>query len=131
MPFDVESVTKMANEYTAAWNSRCPEAVGSFYAEDSQIVINRGEPWKGRAGIREMAAGFFADVPDFSLTCDAIRCAGTHAVYVWTFTGHDAETGNPLKVQGWEEWELGDDLRVKASLGWFDSDDYVRQVEGG
>ncbi len=84
----------------------------------------------GRSRIAEMAAGFYADVPDLSLTCDNLRCAGTHAIFVWTFTGHDAKTGNPLKVQGWEEWELGEDLKVKASLGWFDSDEYTRQVEG-
>ena len=131
MPIDPKLVSKMAHEYTDAWNSRSAEAVASFYAEDGQIIINRGEPWKGRAGIAEMASGFYADVPDLSLTCDAIRCAGSHAVYIWTFTGHDAKTGNPLKVQGWEEWEVGDDLKVKASLGWFDSDNYARQVARG
>ena len=78
-----------------------------------------------------MSAGFHADVPDLALTCDDIRHAGDHAVFVWTFTGHDANTGNPLTVHGWEEWELGGDLKVKASLGWFDADDYARQVEGG
>jgi uncharacterized protein (TIGR02246 family) len=131
MPIDPKAVAKMAQDYTAAWNSKSTEAVASHYAEDGQIIINRGEPWKGRAGIAEMASGFYADVPDLSLSCDEIRCAGSHAVYVWTFTGHDAKTGNPLKVRGWEEWELGDDLKVKASLGWYDADDYARQVEGG
>ena len=100
MPKYPKLVSKMAHEYTDAWNSRSAEAVASFYAEDGQIIINRGEPWKGRAGIAEMASGFYADVPDLSLTCDAIPCTGSHAVYVWTFTGHDAKTGNPLKVQG-------------------------------
>jgi len=130
MPVDVEAVAKMAQDYTAAWNSKSPAAVASFYAEDGQIVINRGDPWKGRFGIEEMAAGFYADVPDLSLTCNDIRCSGSRAVYIWTFTGHDANTGNPLTVRGWEEWELADDLKVKSSLGWYDEDDYARQVEG-
>ena len=129
MPIDPNAVAQMAQNYTAAWNSKSAEAVASHYAEDSQIVINRGEPWKGRPGIVRMASSFFADVPDLSLRCDAIRCAGSHVIYVWTFTGHDAKTGNPLTVRGWEEWELGDDLKVKASLGWFDADDYALQVE--
>jgi hypothetical protein len=80
-------------------------------------------------GIVEMAKGFYADVPDLSLVCDEIRYAGSHAIFVWTFTGHDAKTGNLLKVRGWEEWELDDDLKVKASLGRFDVDDYTRQGE--
>ncbi|MEX5729518.1 uncharacterized protein Ga0609869_002871 [Rhodovulum iodosum] len=127
---DPQGVARMAADYTAAWNSKSPEAVASFFAEDGGIVINRGDPWSGRARVRDMAAGFYADVPDLSLTCDDIRCSGNHAVYVWTFTGHDAKTGNPLTVRGWEEWELDDDLKVVASRGWFDADEYARQAEG-
>ena len=82
------------------------------------------------ARVTEMAAGFFVDVPDRSLTCDEIRCAGSHAVYVWTFTGHDAKTSNPLKVRGWEEWDLDEDLKVRSSRGWYDADDYALQVAG-
>lgn len=123
-----DAVAQMAQAYTAAWNSG--SAAASYFAEDGEIVINRGDPWTGRARIEEMAAGFFADVPDLSLTCDEIRVAGDHAVFVWTFTGHDAGTGNSLRVRGWEEWDLGADMKVSASRGWFDAEDYARQVEG-
>ena len=77
-----------------------------------------------------MAAGFYADVPDLALSCDSVRAAGDHAIYVWTFTGHDAATGNPLTIQGWEEWDLDGEMKVKASRGWFDGEDYARQVAG-
>ena len=127
---DPDSVAKMAADYTAAWNSGAPDAVAAFYAEDGEIIINRGEPWTGRARVRDMAAGFFADVPDLALRCDDIRVSGHHAVYVWTFTGHDASTGKPLDIRGWEEWELGNDLKVTASRGWFDAEDYARQAQG-
>lgn len=127
---DPKDVARMAAEYTAAWNSKSADAVAAFFATDGEIVINRGAPWSGRARVRDMAAGFFADVPDLSLTCDDIRCSGNHAVYVWTFTGHDAKTGNPLNIRGWEEWDLGDDLEVTASRGWFDAEDYARQAGG-
>lgn len=131
MSIDPTAVAIMAQDYTAAWNSKSAEAVASFYAADGEIVINRGDPWKGRSGIAEMAAGFYADVPDLSLVCDEIRCAGSHAVYVWTFTGHHSQTGKALKVHGWEEWDLGDDLKVRASRGWFDADEYARQAGNG
>jgi uncharacterized protein (TIGR02246 family) len=124
-------LANLAQNYTDAWNSKTPENVASFYSTGGQIIINRGDPWKGRSKIAEMASGFFADVPDLHLICDEMRSAGSHALFAWTFTGHDSKTGHPLKVRGWEEWELDDDLRVKASLGWFDADDYARQVEGG
>ncbi len=127
---DPEDVAAMAASYTTAWNSKSPEAVASFYAPDGEIIINRGDPWTGRARVRDMAAGFYADVPDLTLRCDDIRCSGNHAIYVWTFTGHDASTGNPLNIRGWEEWEIGDDLKVIASRGWFDAEDYARQAAG-
>lgn len=126
----LESVAQMAKEYTAAWNSKSAKAVASFYADDGEIIINRGEPWSGRARVEEMAAGFHADVPDMTLVCNDIRLAGTHCIFAWTFTGHDANTGNPLNIRGWEEWELSDTLKVIASRGWFDADDYALQVEG-
>jgi len=125
---DHEKIKKIAEAYTAAWNSGSPEAVSAFYADDGQIVINRGNPWSGRQGIAEMAAGFFADVPDLRLVCDTVRCAGSHVAYFWTFTGTHSGTKNPLRVVGWEEWELDENLKVKASRGWYDADDYARQT---
>ena len=125
-----DSIDDIAAAYTAAWNSKSPEAVASFYAEDGVIVINRGEPWQGRSRVADMAAGFYADVPDLTLTCDSVRAAGDHVIYVWTFTGHDAGTGNPLTIHGWEEWDMDADMKVKASCGWFDAEEYGRQASG-
>lgn len=94
-------------------------------------MINRGDPWKMRSGVVEMAAGFCADVPDLSLVCDAVRPAGHHVVYLWTFTGTHSQIGNPLKVAGWEEWDFDDDMKVKSSRGWLDAQDCERQAAGG
>lgn len=126
-----EAARALAAAYTAAWNSGSPEAVASFYAQDGQIVINRGAPWAGWKGVADMAAGFFADVPDLSLTCDDVRFAGSHVVYCWTFTGTHSSTRNPLRVVGWEEWDLDADMKVVASRGWYDADDYARQTTPG
>jgi uncharacterized protein (TIGR02246 family) len=128
---DQRRVKQVADAYTAAWNSGSAEAVAEFYAPDGRIVINRGEPWQGRAGVALMAAGFFADVPGLYLTCDGLRVAGDHVVYLWTFTGTDAMTRNPLRLQGWEEWEVDAEYRVTSSRGWYDAADYARQAAGG
>ena len=87
---DPKQIAQMAADYTAAWNSHSAETVASYYAETGEIIINKGDPWSGRSKVAEMAASFFADVPDLALTCDDIRCSGSHSIYVWTFTGHDA-----------------------------------------
>ena len=130
MTLDPRTLEALARSYTDAWNSGSAEAVARHYAPDGSIVINRGQPWRGRAGVAEMAAGFFADVPDLALTCDGVRAAGDHVVYLWTFTGTHAGSGRLLRVVGWEEWDVDADLLVTASRGWFDAEDYARQTGG-
>ena len=130
MTIDPKKAKQIADDYTAAWNSGSAQAVAEFYAKDGGIVINRGEPWQGRDRVAQMAAGFFSDVPDIKIVCDGVRCAGDHVVYLWTFTGTHAGTKRPLRVSGWEEWDLDADYKVKASRGWYDADDYTRQTGG-
>ena len=130
MTIDQARLEDLAARYVAAWNSKVPEHVADFHTSKSQIVINRGEPSVGHEGVTAMAAGFHADVPDMLLRSDGIRAAGNHAVFMWTFTGHDAQTGNPLEISGWEEWELNGELKVTSSLGWYDAEEYQRQIDG-
>jgi len=130
MAISDQDAAAIASAYTKAWNSKDPTAVAAFIAEDGQIMINRGAPWVGRAGVAEMAAGFHADVPDLTLTCDMVRAAGDHVLYAWTFTGHDAGSGRPLTIKGMEEWDLNADHKVVLSRGWFDAEDYGRQAGG-
>lgn len=125
-----EDVYDKARQYTAAWNSHDAGQVAAHFAGDGEIVINRGTPLTGNAEIIRMAAQFYADVPVRKLTCDSVRLEGNHAVYKWTFTGHHADTRNPLSVSGWEEWDLNDDLTILRSRGWFDAADYARQIDG-
>ena len=131
MPISLHQAHVLASAYTAAWNSGSAAAVAGHYAETGRIVINNGTPWTGRAGVQAMAEGFFADVPDLHLICDGVRVAGDHMVYLWTFTGHHAQTAAPLNIVGWEEWDLDASQHVQASRGWYDAEDYARQVKGG
>lgn len=125
-----DQVSTFARTYEAAWNSGDPAQVAACYSPDGRIVINRGQPWEGRARVAEMAAGFYADVNDMRVILDDLRVAGTHVAFIWTFTGRHAGTGNPLDVKGWEEWDLAADGTIEASKGWFDPEDYARQVAG-
>ncbi len=125
-----DTVQILATEYATAWSSGDPAAVAEFYAPDGQISINRGEALVGRQAITEMAAGFHAEFPDLEIRCDLMRCAGQHAVFVWTLEGHHAQTKNHVVVGGWEEWDLDSDLKVSKSLGWFDEQEYQRQIDG-
>ena len=77
-----------------------------------------------------MAAGFYADVDDMRVILDDLRVAGDHVAFIWTFTGRHATSGNALDVKGWEEWDLDAEGLIAASKGWFDPEDYARQVAG-
>jgi len=78
-----------------------------------------------------MAQGFYDAVPDLSLQCDLARGAGAHILFAWTFTGHDANTKNPLKIHGWEEWDLDSEGLITRSNGWFDAAEFARQIDDG
>ena len=101
MMIAMRAAERLAMDYTEAWNTGRPEAVAEFFAESGGIVINRGPLWQGRAGVAAMAAGFYADVPDLTLVCDGVKLAGTHMLYLWTFTGTHAGTGRALRITGW------------------------------
>lgn len=130
MTLGTDTITRIAANYEAAWNSGDPSRVAACYAGDGGIVINRGTPWQGRTKVAEMAAGFYTDVQDMRVILDDLRIAGDHVAFIWTFTGRHAGTGNALDVKGWEEWDLDENGLIAASRGWYDADDYGRQVNG-
>jgi len=120
---------ELAAAYTAAWNTGRPEAVAAFFAAEGAITINDGIPWEGRDRVAQMAAGFYADIPDLNLVCDGLRTSGDHLVYLWTFTGTHAGTRKAVKVLGWEEWDVDAEGFIRLSRGWFDSEEYARQTQ--
>jgi uncharacterized protein (TIGR02246 family) len=118
----------LARAYTEAWNTGQPDAVASFFAPSGSIVINGGTPWQGRTGVAQMAQGFFDDIPDLALICDGVRHSGRHIVYLWTFTGTHNASQKPVRISGWEEWDLDGLGQIISSMGWFDGDDYAFQT---
>ncbi|WP_317056483.1 nuclear transport factor 2 family protein [Roseovarius rhodophyticola] len=118
----------LIEKHIAAWCAKSPDGVAASYTADATFTINRGKPMTGHDDIAEMVLGFCSEFPDVVLELDHSFIAGNHAVYVWTFKGHHHETSKYVEFRGWEEWDLIDDCLVKSSLGWFDADDYERQL---
>lgn len=134
MPFTPDDVERMARAYTTAWSAGDPAAVADYYAEDGKLSINRGDPTRSRQAFQEVVAGFYAEFPGLTIIMDGIRVAGNHAIYLWTLDGTHSETRNHVRISGWEEWDITEDavgdLKVASSRGWFDAEDYDRQVRG-
>lgn len=123
-----QDVQNLIDRHIKAWCAKSASGVAASYSEDAVFVINRGEPMEGHADIEDMVNGFCDEFPDVVLTLDHSFIAGDHAVYRWTFTGTHVDTGKKVSFTGWEEWDLTDDCKVRASLGWFDAEDYERQL---
>ena len=54
--------------------------------------------------------------------------------YRWTLVGTNTGsggTGRRVRISGFEEWTLGDNGLIAASLGHYDQAEYDRQLEHG
>jgi hypothetical protein len=89
--------------------------VASFFTADATSIINGAEPTIGRQTIAEDMDAFFVEFPDLVLHMDDLRCAGNQAIYLWTLQGTHSESGNFVRIPGWQKWvaELG------GRSGWF------------
>ena len=128
MAADPEQIEQLARGYTEAWCSRDPARVAAHYVPGGTIAINGGDA----AGIEEVAQGFVAAFPDIQVFMDDLVLRDDGVVeYRWTFTGTSAETGQSVRVPGFEEWTISADGLIADSLGHFDQAEYDRQLREG
>ena len=134
MTRDPDRLRDFAARYTAAWCSRDPGRVAAHYAPNGSLTINDGEPSVGRPAITEAARSFMDAFPDMQVLMDDLRVVGGRPEYHWTLVGTNTGpggTGKSVRISGFEEWTIGDDGLIAASLGHFDEAEYGRQVEHG
>jgi hypothetical protein len=130
----VDDLQDFARRYTAAWCSGDPASVAGHYAEEGSLTINGGEPSVGRAAITEAAQSFMTAFPDMQVLLDDVVPRDGGAEYHWTLVGTNTGpggTGNRVRISGYEEWTLGDDGLIAASLGHYDEAEYDRQLAEG
>jgi len=124
-------IEDFARRYTAAWCSGDPARVAAFYAPDGSLTINGGAPSVGTEGITQAARGFMEAFPDMRVLMEGMRLGDDVVEYHWTLVGTNAETGNSVRISGYEEWTFGDDGLVAESQGHYDAAEYDRQVAEG
>ena len=72
--------------------------------------------------------------PDMQVLMDDLRLDGEKVEYHWTLVGTNTGpggTGKRVRISGFEEWTIGEDGLIAASLGHFDEAEYERQLEHG
>ena len=134
MALDADRLREFAERYTDAWCSQDPERVAAQYAPAGSLTINDGPPSVGRAAIIEAAQSFMVAFPDMQVLMDDLRVQGERAEYHWTLVGTNTGpggTGKKVRIRGYEEWTIGEDGLIAASLGHFDEDEYARQLDHG
>jgi hypothetical protein len=127
-------LTDLATRYAAAWSSRNPQRLASFYAENGSIAVNAGPPAVGRAAVAAKAREFMTAFPDMVVRMDSVSLNGSHATFHWIWTGTNTGpggTGRPVRISGYEEWTLSTDGAIMESKGHYDETEYRRQMSEG
>lgn len=128
---ELQKMHVFGEEYTAAWNSKVPAQMASFYAEDGSLTINNGKPATGRNELEAVARSFMEAFPDLTLTMDSLLVDSDTYRYHWTFSGTNTGpggTGNKVVFSGFERWNMNDEGLIQKSIGTFDADDYNKQL---
>ncbi len=130
---EYEKMVEFGEKYTAAWNSKKPENMALFYAEDGSLSVNNGTPAVGRDQLATTANSYMEAFPDMKLTMDSLVADLDTYRYHWTFVGTNTGpggTGNKVIFSGFERWTMNKEGLVQKSIGTYDADDYNRQLSG-
>lgn len=123
---DLIKLEKFAQRYAKAWCSRNPESVAAFYAENASLTVNGGPPTPPL----QVARGFMRDFPDMIVTFDKLEPRDDATAFHWTLTGTHRESGNHVRISGYELWTIDNAGLIAESSGHFDGAEFERQVKG-
>ncbi len=127
-------LTAFATRYAAAWSSRDPARLASFYADEGSLSVNGGAPSTGRAAVAATAESFMTAFPDMVVRLDRMDQRGDHPVFHWIWTGTNTGrggTGNSVRMTGYEEWTMDPNGLIARSDGHYDEAEYQRQLKQG
>jgi hypothetical protein len=134
MSSEPDRLRDFATRYTAAWCSQNAVSVARHFAADGRLRVNEGTPAIGREAITKVVQGFMGAFPDLQVFVDQVVPRGERVEYHWTLTGTNSGpggTGHRVRIQGYEDWRIGEDGLIADSQGHFDGDAYQHQLEHG
>ena len=123
-----------AERYAAAWRSQRPASVAVFFAPNGSLTVNDRTPAVGRAAIAEVARSFMTAFPDMVVTFDRLEKVADRVRFHWTLTGTNTGpggSGKKVRISGYESWLMNDKGLIANSQGYFDSQEYERQLKEG
>ena len=121
------------NEYEAAWRSLIPEYPFSYQAKECTVTVNDGELMITAEARLGGIIGFMEAFPDLLITMKDIVEEDRGTVFYWNLKGTNTGaggTGNKVDIDGCEVWTLDNENRIVELKGYFDAEEYERQVKG-
>jgi ketosteroid isomerase-like protein len=108
-----------ATEFAVAWNSRDPDLVTSFFADDGVLHASvgpekLGNSYFGKEEVRRGAKAFFDRFPDGRFENLKVTVLGSTGIFEWDFIASDA-SGKPYSTAGCDLLEFRGDLVVKKN----------------
>jgi ketosteroid isomerase-like protein len=108
-----------ATEFGAAWNSRDPDLIASFFTEDGAYHASvgpdpLGKSYFGKAAIRNGAKAFFDRFPDGRFENLKVVVSGNIGTFEWDFIATDA-SGKSVSTAGCDLLEFKGDMVVKKN----------------
>jgi ketosteroid isomerase-like protein len=108
-----------ATEFGAAWNSRDPDLIASFFTENGVYHASvgpdqLGQSYVGQADIRTGVKAFFDRFPDGRFENLKVVVAGDVGTFEWDFIATDA-SGKSVSTAGCDLLEFQDDMVVKKN----------------
>ena len=108
-----------ATEFGAAWNSRDPDLIASFFTEEGVYHASvgpdqLGKTYIGKTAIRNGAKAFFDRFPDGRFENLKVVVSGNIGTFEWDFIATDA-SGKSVSTAGCDLLEFKGDMVVKKN----------------
>ena len=129
---NLQSIRSFAEAYTAAWCSQNASSVAACYEGNGSLQVNEDAPAIGREAITQVAQEFMTAFPDMRVVMNKLMLQDGGAIYHWTLTGTNTGpvgTGRPVRISGFEVWQIGSNGLIAKSSGHFDSAEYHSQLK--
>ena len=130
-PMNESELREFGIQYEKAWRSLVPEEPFSYQAENCVASLNDGSPMISVEERLGRIVGLMEAFPDLLITMREIVEEERGTVFYWnlkgTNTGQEG-TGNRIDIDGCEVWKLDNDNKITELEGYFDAEEYERQV---
>ena len=128
-------LTKLVEEWAAAWSAQDPERVADLFTDDCLYEdVTFAVVQRGRDELLAFGRGFLVGVPDFAIGLGSVFTDGERAAAEWTMHGtHTGDlpnlpsTGKRFAVRGASTFRAADGKLATCSDYW-DSGTWLRQL---